>query len=270
MPLSQSIARVIRAMSVIATLILLYTLTVRPQSVPEHSPSCQPQRTLDEPPERYRGDCDYQPVRVVAVSHVIYTDGQCLYVAEYIRACEHVEAIAAKTIWFTILAVDQNAAPGVLSRDTSNGFPDTARRSRMVSVVDVRDGRGFRADSAPVLLIDSVTHGGNAVFSRVCGLTQSVRFVKNARHTPVRAFELSRVVLTNSRLCDQGTDTVLTPYIGRSLPLQSYLRFSPRAPPLMADRDSPNTRQTSLCAPFTPRTKKPQKGLQSLLRLFEV
>ena len=28
-------------MSVIATLLLLYTLTVRPQPVPEHSPSCQ-------------------------------------------------------------------------------------------------------------------------------------------------------------------------------------------------------------------------------------
>jgi len=44
-------AAAFRAMSVITTLLILYTLTVRPQPVPEQSPATQPQRPTDEPPK---------------------------------------------------------------------------------------------------------------------------------------------------------------------------------------------------------------------------
>lgn len=119
MPLSQSIARVIRAMSVIATLILLYTLTVRPSPVPEHSPAQQPQRTLDEPPERDRGDCQSQPVRVVAVAHGRCSpDGQLLCVSSHIREIESCAVFTAKTKWCAVPLIDAVFTVDLVSRDT--------------------------------------------------------------------------------------------------------------------------------------------------------
>jgi hypothetical protein len=56
-------------------------------------------------------------------------------------------------------------------------------------------------------------------------LTQDHRSGKNARHTPVRAAYLSRVILTNSHLLPQGTDTVHGSYIGTLLPKQYLTAF---------------------------------------------
>lgn len=165
-------------MSILATLLLLYTLTVRPSPVPEHSPATQPQRTLDEPPERHRCDCQSQPVRVVAVGHGAgSTDGQSRYIAAHIREIDSCAVIASKTIWCAVGLIDSAFSAEVLSVHTSNGFPDAARQVPMVSAAGVRDGLGYDAESAPALRIGLLTHRGKPAFRGMCGLTESARKV---------------------------------------------------------------------------------------------
>jgi len=115
---------------------------------------------------------------------------------------------------------------------------------------------------------DTASHKGKPVFSRLSRLTKDSRDDINARHTPTER-ELCRAALQHTHLREQGTDTVRTPFIGTSLPSQSYLRFFARGPPLSVFLQPPY-RQHPFIAPCCSRKKKPQKGRQSQLRLFRV
>ncbi len=62
-------------------------------------------------------------------------------------------------------------------------------------------------------------------------LTERDGVVRNARHTPVAMLAHRRVSIARPHLSNQGADTVLTPYIGRSPILQHLLRTLARPPP---------------------------------------
>jgi len=180
--------------SLVATLILIYTLISRVSSQPEYWAAKPRQHTLDQPP----GELENGPE-------------------------------------------DDRAA-----NDDGEDLADIAEDRQQVDA--------------------AAWHKEKPAFRVFCGLTKESRSGKNARRL-LRTWTSWAV----HHLPDfhQWDYDVLKPYIGHCVPIQSYLRFFARGPPLLADRDSPNPRHYPLCLRFVfAQEKTPAKDGNPKLRFL--